>query len=157
MAKKRATNAPQQPEHPVQPQLEKMTDTLVCLLEAIDNLREDFQWAVQNGRIIVQMHDEQRQHIGSTIPLFTEGDAVRFWHNGREYEGEVTTVNDAENTARVHLFQADEEVTARQDDLTTIDPDPLRRQATESIPSEATPPTAAPQQSPQTRTTGSLF
>lgn len=53
MAKKRPA-AERCSEYPLADQLDRVGDELQLLRQVLDELRSDLQWAVQNGRIVVQ-------------------------------------------------------------------------------------------------------
>ncbi|MCA9073717.1 MAG: hypothetical protein KDA93_01700 [Planctomycetaceae bacterium] len=63
----------------------------------------------------------------SPIDLFEEGDAVEIKLDGETWFGEITGLDDAENSAIVQLIPSFEEVEVPQDLLIRIEPDELSR------------------------------
>ena len=129
-----APAAVQQPEHPLAEILERLANELQLTRHALDEVRTDVQWAIQN--CLTRSKDEpvspaknsvkQSTHL-NLLPTFDEGDAVIVDHNGQELFGEVTSMNDAENLADVLLIPSNETMTVTQDKLRRIQPDSLRR------------------------------
>ena len=62
MAKKRpSAPAESTPEHPLACQLERLADEVQLLRTVLDEIRSDFQWAVQNGRISFRIENSPEE------------------------------------------------------------------------------------------------
>ncbi len=112
--------------------LNRIADELRVVRDVLDEMRADMQWAVQNGRVVVQVEPPQSESAPSPLTLFEEGDAVEFEHGSEVAFGEVVETNDGLNEAVVLLIPSNERVTVRQDDLQRVEPDPLSRRDTSS-------------------------
>lgn len=113
--------------HPLASHLDRIADELQLVRQVLDELRTDFQWAVQNGRLRVE-HSDHEAVSGSPLTLFDEGDAVEFWHEGKDCFGEIIAIDDARNRATVLLIPSNETVSVLQDELTRVEPDERRGQ-----------------------------
>ena len=154
-----------QPEHPLAEILERLANELQLTRQALDELRTDVQWAVQN--CLTRSADEPglsvRDSATNREPLhllatFEEGDAVIVNHNGHELFGEVISIDDAENLAEVLLIPSNETMTVIQDNLSRVQPDSLRRLCPESA--SCVLPNAAAEEAAskiQSASTGRLF
>lgn len=130
VAKERASSSA---ESEIALALNRVGDELQLIREVLDEIRTDFQWAVQNGRIVVRRERASIHEQLHSLDLFNEGDGVELELNGETVFGEVETVDDGRNEAMVHLIPSNEAVTVRQDALTKIQPDALARQTPSSF------------------------
>ena len=133
--------------------LREIGEQLKGIGQVLEEIRTDFQWAAQNCRIDpeeakrskpVASDDVQPPRLLAT---FDEGDAVILNHDGVELFGEVVSINDAENLAKVLLIPSNETITVIQDQLSRIQPDGLRRLCTDETsrtPSDRSPNAGVP-------------
>ncbi|MCA9047090.1 MAG: hypothetical protein KDA89_00080 [Planctomycetaceae bacterium] len=147
MAKKHTAATPASPatefEHPLAEHVERLANELQLTRQVLDEIRTDLQWAIQNCLQRNCSNDNSNGQPDSAkatpvepstlnlLPTFDEGDAVVLKHNGEEFFGEVTAINDAENLAEVLLIPSNATITVTQDELSRIDPDTLRRLCSE--------------------------
>ena len=135
--KSSAPAATLQPKHPLAEILERLANELQLTRQALDELRTDVQWALQNclirsagpaGEPDSPSRDSATDSKAiNLLPTFEEGDAVVVNHNGHELFGEVISIDDAENLAEVLLIPSNETLTVIQDNLSRVQPDSLRR------------------------------
>lgn len=113
--------------------LDRVGDELRVLRDVLDEIRSDLQWAVRNGRVVLQSEGSQSDtptiapQITTVLTLFNEGDAVEFIHGGDPAFGEVVEVDDGRNVAQVMLIPSCETVLVQQDELRKVEPDELAR------------------------------
>lgn len=126
MAKNRPASAPAT-EHPLLQPLERIADELNLIRTVLDEMRSDYQWAVQNRR--PQFADTKDVPTADKVPLtlFDEGDAVEVDHNRLRGFGEVLAVDDATNLATVLMIPSNEHVTVPQDSLRKAEGDQLNQ------------------------------
>ena len=124
MAKNSPASAPTT-EHPLLQPLERIADELNLIRTVLDEIRSDYQWAVQNRR--PQFADTKDVPTADKVPLtlFDEGDAVEVDHNRLRGFGEVLAVDDATNLATVLMIPSNEHVTVPQDSLRKAEGDRL--------------------------------
>ena len=122
------TKPPSSVESDLVSALDRVGDELQLVRQVLDEIRTDFQWAIQNGRIMVR---GEQTNANNTPPIvvFDEGDGVELEIDGETVFGEVVAVNDGINQATVQLIPSHRKVTVRQDDLRRVEPDVLARQA----------------------------
>ena len=107
--------------------LDRVADELQLVREVLDEIRTDFQWAVQNGRIVVRAERAEIHEKVQSLELFDEGDAVELEIDGKLACGEVVAVDDGCNSAVVQLIPSNTTVTVQQDALSKVDSDALAR------------------------------
>ena len=119
-----ASEAPKSAESEVVSALESITDELRVVRYVHDEIRTDFQWAVRNGRVVVQV--QSPEPVVPELPegaLFNEGDAVEFDLGGEIAFGEIVEINDGLNRAKVQLIPSGRIMTVKQDDLQGVESD----------------------------------
>lgn len=120
--------------------LDRVRDEVAVLRNILDEIRSDLQWAVRNGRVVVQVeaseiappNSEARPSIELT--LFNEGDAVELEIGGEPALGEIIEVDDGRNVAHVSLIPSGQTVSVRQDELQKVEPDSLARLPQDKVP-----------------------
>lgn len=105
--------------------LDRVADELQLVREVLDEIRTDFQWAVQDGRIVDRTERAEIHERVQSLTLFNEGDGVELDIDGELTFGEVVSVDDGNNSAVVQLVPSNGTVTVRQDDLSKVDADPI--------------------------------
>jgi len=137
------------PEHPLVAPLERIADELKLLRMALDEIRTDLQWAVQNSRSVSETSIPPRSSAGEFIPLFDEGDAVEVNDGIHVSFGEVESIDDATNKATVILIPSNEVITVSQDSISRVVPDQLRRAFESEVSEASTVPVIPESQSPR--------
>lgn len=94
MAKKRPSASADR-NQPIVEQLERIGNELNLIRTILDELRSDFQWAVQNGRLTIAFPEQ-------TVPVrFHEGDRVQIDDNKGIRTGEIVEMDHAIDRAWV--------------------------------------------------------
>ena len=114
---------------PIVEQLERIGNELNLIRTALDELRSDFQWAVQNGRVTIAFPEQ-------TVPVrFHGGDHVQIDDNKGIRTGEIVEMDHAIDRAWVATGPnevesvAVESMTKQQQDVFTEDsPQPTELQ-----------------------------
>lgn len=132
MAKNRPASAPAT-EHPLLQPLERIADELNLIRSVLDEIRSDYQWAVQNRRPQLVDTNDLPSVDNVRLALFDEGDAVEVEHNRLRGLGEILAVDDATNLATVLMIPSNEHVTVPQDSLRKAEGDRLNRSALNEV------------------------
>ncbi|MEQ9411961.1 MAG: hypothetical protein RIK87_29880 [Fuerstiella sp.] len=132
MAKNRPASAPAT-EHPLLQPLERIADELNLIRTVLDEIRSDYQWAVQNRRPQFVDTNDFPAVDNVRLTLFDEGDAVEVDHNRLQGFGEILAVDDATNLATVLMIPSNEHVTVLQDALRKVEGDRLNRSALSEV------------------------
>lgn len=101
MAKKRPSATANESQQPLEA-LERIGDELNLIRTVLDELRADFQWAVQNGRVTIVMPEP-------AAPIrFHEGDGVQIHDRNGIRHGEIVEMDHAIDRAWVAVGPGNE-------------------------------------------------